>query len=268
MGQRREETRMSSSKEMSSGALEREYLTSPLSIDFLRKSHASWAGALAARDDHTKTRDRRATGPLRSFPEENLFPDEGRVFGDGGDGFGGKFTGSQFWRGVGTSGSGIRGSRQARSFAPDTRGGGDIGEIKQSSGEMIDEVGTVAERVVAGDPPSLKEAGGNDGIDQRQSQLGFGLELGVVGDSAFFPAFPLIWAEPVLRKKEAAGEEGVSGGSGVGNKDTGLASCPLYQGGHSIGGRRRRIMSLLWKSLPSTLKTPAGSLRSRAASSL
>ena len=87
------------------------------------------------------------------------------------------------------------------------------------------EVGQIslAVKTVAGDPPSLKEAGGHDVVDQIQGQLGFGLEWGVVGNSAFFPAFPLIRAEPALRKKEAAVEEGVSGGSGVGDKDAGLA---------------------------------------------
>jgi hypothetical protein len=61
------------------------------------------------------------------------------------------------------------------------------------------------------------------------------------GDSAFFPAFPLIWAEPVLRKKEAAGEEGVSGGSGVGNKDTGLAVVHFTKAATVLAGDARRI---------------------------
>jgi hypothetical protein len=43
------------------------------------------------------------------------------------------------------------------SMEPEGSGGGNVGEVDEPLGEMVDEVGTVAESVVAGDPAALEE---------------------------------------------------------------------------------------------------------------
>jgi hypothetical protein len=80
--------------------------------------------------------------------------------------------------------------------------------------------------------------------------LGFGAEGGVIGDTAFFPALPLFNAEPALRKEEAAIEEGVAGGGGVGDEDAGLTIVDFAEVTAVLASDADGFRALLWDIAP------------------